>query len=71
MALPASLRSSMTPTELEFIASEELVEIRPTVKLDKIRFVSVRVVFRLRQANVLKLEAHCRACMGRFLEADS
>ena len=32
----------MTPTELELVASEELVEIRPTVKMDKIRFISVR-----------------------------
>ncbi|KLO16352.1 Psf2-domain-containing protein [Schizopora paradoxa] len=40
MAFPQSMRSSTTPQELEFIASEELVEIRPTVKMDQIRFIS-------------------------------
>ncbi|KAH8118465.1 Psf2-domain-containing protein [Phellopilus nigrolimitatus] len=40
MALPLALRNSMLPTELEFIASEELVSIRPTVKMEKIRFIS-------------------------------
>ena len=41
MSLPQALRSSMTPTDLELVASEELIEIRPTVKMDKIRFISV------------------------------
>ncbi|THH12399.1 hypothetical protein EW145_g61 [Phellinidium pouzarii] len=40
MALPHALQNSMLPTELEFIASDELIEIRPTVKMEKIRFIS-------------------------------
>lgn len=43
MALPAELCVSMMPTELEFIAGEELIEIRPTVRMEKIRFISVRL----------------------------
>ncbi|TDL29853.1 Psf2-domain-containing protein [Rickenella mellea] len=40
MSLPVALRNTISPAELEFIASEEIVEIRPTVKMDKIRFIS-------------------------------
>ncbi|KAI5124739.1 hypothetical protein M0805_005374 [Coniferiporia weirii] len=40
MALPFSLQNSMLPAELEFVASEELIEIRPTVKMERIRFIS-------------------------------
>ena len=41
MALPIQLKGSMLPAELEFIASEELIEIMPTVKMDKIQFITV------------------------------
>lgn len=41
MALPTTLRNALLPPELEFIASEELVDIRPTVRMDRIRFISV------------------------------
>ena len=44
MALPNAIRGSMLPVELEFIASEELIQIMPMVKMEKIRFVSVRCV---------------------------
>ena len=41
MAMPNELLHTMLPTELEFVASDELVTIVPTVKMDKIRFISV------------------------------
>lgn len=41
MSLPAQLRSSMLPAELEFIATDASVKIRPTVKMDKIALLSV------------------------------
>lgn len=41
MALPSQLQETMLPAELEFIASEELVEIFPVVKMDKIQFITV------------------------------
>ncbi|EJD01314.1 Psf2-domain-containing protein [Fomitiporia mediterranea MF3/22] len=40
MAIPLQLRNSMFPPELEFIASDELIEIKPAVKMDKIQFIS-------------------------------
>ncbi|KAI0346875.1 GINS complex, PSF2 component [Trametopsis cervina] len=40
MALPASLRSSVTPPELELIASEQLVEIVPLVAMERTAFIS-------------------------------
>ncbi|OCB87488.1 hypothetical protein A7U60_g5393 [Sanghuangporus baumii] len=40
MALPNQLRTQVLPTELEFLASEELVEIFPVVKMDKIQFIT-------------------------------
>jgi len=40
MALPPTLQSSTTPNELEFIASEELVEIVPLFSMDRIRLLS-------------------------------
>lgn len=38
--MPNELLHTMLPTELEFVASDELVTIVPTVKMDKIRFIS-------------------------------
>ncbi|KIM68912.1 hypothetical protein SCLCIDRAFT_104754 [Scleroderma citrinum Foug A] len=40
MALPQSLRTSVTPQELELIASEKLVEILPLVSMEKTAFIS-------------------------------
>ncbi len=42
MALPVSLRNSITPPELELIASEELVEIIPLISMERTAFISVR-----------------------------
>jgi hypothetical protein len=41
MALPLSLRNSVTPPELELIASEELVEIIPLISMERTAFISV------------------------------
>ncbi|KAH7887553.1 Psf2-domain-containing protein [Phlebopus sp. FC_14] len=40
MALPHSLRVSVTPLELELIASEQLVEIVPLISMEKTAFIS-------------------------------
>jgi hypothetical protein len=42
MALPLSLRNSITPPELELIASEELIEIVPLISMERTAFISVR-----------------------------
>lgn len=42
MSLPQSLRTSVTPPELELVASEHLVEIIPLVSMDRTAFISVR-----------------------------
>ncbi len=41
MALPPSLRTSITPPELELVASEHLVEIIPLVSMERTAFISV------------------------------
>jgi hypothetical protein len=41
MSLPQSLRTSVTPPELELIASEQLVEIIPLVSMERTAFISV------------------------------
>lgn len=41
MALPVSLRNSVTPPELELVASEELVEIIPLISMERTAFISV------------------------------
>ncbi|KIM91161.1 hypothetical protein PILCRDRAFT_811661 [Piloderma croceum F 1598] len=40
MSLPQSLRTSVTPPELELIASEQLVEIIPLVSMERTAFIS-------------------------------
>ncbi|KII94962.1 hypothetical protein PLICRDRAFT_47960 [Plicaturopsis crispa FD-325 SS-3] len=40
MALPHSLRSSVTPPELELVASETLIEIIPLISMEKTAFIS-------------------------------
>jgi len=41
MALPQTLRSSVTPPELELVASQQLVEIVPLISMEKTAFISV------------------------------
>jgi hypothetical protein len=41
MALPASLRSTITPQELEFIACEELVDVVPLFSMERMRLFTV------------------------------
>ncbi|TFK68208.1 Psf2-domain-containing protein [Pluteus cervinus] len=40
MSLPTSLRKSVTPPELEFIASQQLVEIVPLISMERTAFIS-------------------------------
>ncbi|KZP07733.1 Psf2-domain-containing protein [Athelia psychrophila] len=40
MSLPQSLRTTVTPPELELIASEQLVEIIPLVSMERTAFIS-------------------------------
>lgn len=42
MALPIPLRNSVAPTELELIASEQLIEIVPLIAMERTAFISVR-----------------------------
>lgn len=41
MALPVSLRNSVTPQELEMIASQQLIEIVPLIAMERTAFISV------------------------------
>jgi GINS complex subunit 2 len=41
MALPQSLRASVTPPELELVASQQLIEIIPLISMEKTAFISV------------------------------
>lgn len=43
MALPQLLRTSVTPPELELIASEQLIDIVPLVTMEKTAFISVSI----------------------------
>ena len=45
MALPQQLRGSITPLELELIASEHLIEIVPLIAMEKTAFISVEQIF--------------------------
>jgi hypothetical protein len=44
MALPQSLRVSVTPPELELISCQQLVEIVPLISMEKTAFISVYIV---------------------------
>jgi GINS complex subunit 2 len=44
MSLPQSLRTSVTPPELELVASEQLIEIIPLIAMDRTAFISVCLV---------------------------
>jgi GINS complex subunit 2 len=41
MSLPSSLRASVTPPELELVASEILIEIIPLISMDRTAFIAV------------------------------
>ena len=41
MALPQSLRVSVTPPELELISCQQLVEVVPLIFMEKTAFISV------------------------------
>ena len=41
MALPQSLRISVTPPELELISCQQLVEVVPLISMEKTAFISV------------------------------
>lgn len=41
MALPDSLRVSITPAELELIACQQLIEIVPLISMERTAFISV------------------------------
>jgi len=40
MSLPQSLRTSVTPPELELVASEQLIEIIPLISMERTAFIS-------------------------------
>ena len=44
MALPQSLRVSVTPPELELISCQQLVEIVPLISMEKTAFISVYIL---------------------------
>jgi len=46
MALPQALRASISPPELELIASQELVEIVPLISMERTAFISVCTIAR-------------------------
>ena len=46
MSLPQSLRVSITPPELELIASQQLVEIVPLISMERTAFISVSLPLR-------------------------
>ncbi len=45
MSLPQSLRTSVTPPELELIACQQLIEIIPLLSMEKTAFISILFVF--------------------------
>jgi hypothetical protein len=66
MALPVPLRVSVTPPELELIASQEIVEIVPLITMEKTAFISVVFTHEKPQRDLLicmlssrVLMAHC------------
>lgn len=42
MSLPTSLRTSIAPSELELVATQQLIEIVPLVSMERTVFISVR-----------------------------
>jgi hypothetical protein len=53
MALPVSLRASVTPPELELMASQEIVEIVPLITMERTAFISVVLCYLKAQRDLL------------------
>ncbi|KAJ8597422.1 Psf2-domain-containing protein [Rhizopogon salebrosus TDB-379] len=79
MALPQSLRTSVTPLELELIASEQLVEIVPLITMEKTAFISgaygplrppAKCRIPLWMATNLKLKKKCYIVPPEWLTVD-
>ncbi|KAG2042221.1 hypothetical protein BDR03DRAFT_841535, partial [Suillus americanus] len=79
MALPQSLRTSVTPLELELIASEHLVEIVPLITMEKTAFISgaygplrppAKCRIPLWMATNLKLKKKCHIVPPEWLSVD-
>ncbi|TFK55589.1 Psf2-domain-containing protein [Heliocybe sulcata] len=79
MALPISLRSSVTPPELELIASEQLIEIIPLISMDKTAFISgaygplrppAKCKLPIWMATNLKLKKKCHIVPPDWLSVD-
>ncbi|KAI0353038.1 Psf2-domain-containing protein [Trametes cingulata] len=79
MALPPSLRTSITPPELELVASEQLVEIVPLVSMERTAFISgaygplrppTKCKVPLWMASNLKLKKKCHIVPPSWLNVD-
>ncbi|KAI0650539.1 Psf2-domain-containing protein [Trametes meyenii] len=79
MALPPSLRTSITPLELELVASEQLVEIVPLVSMERTAFISgaygplrppTKCKVPLWMASNLKLKKKCHVVPPVWLNVD-
>ncbi|KAH7100531.1 GINS complex, PSF2 component [Auriculariales sp. MPI-PUGE-AT-0066] len=79
MSLPPSLRSTLSPQEVEFIAAEELIDIIPSLRMDPIRLISgvygpfrppARARVPLWLASDLKLKKRCRIVPPDWLTVD-
>ncbi|ESK95068.1 dna replication complex gins protein psf2 [Moniliophthora roreri MCA 2997] len=80
MALPASLRTSATPPELELIASQQLIEIIPLISMEKTAFISgaygplrppIKSQVPLWMAVNLKLKKKCHIVAPSWLNVES
>ncbi|OCH94326.1 Psf2-domain-containing protein [Obba rivulosa] len=79
MALPTPLRASVTPAELELIASEQLVEIVPLVAMERTAFISgaygplrppTKCKVPIWMATNLKLKKKCRVVPPDWLNVE-
>ncbi|KAI1796186.1 Psf2-domain-containing protein [Ganoderma leucocontextum] len=79
MALPPSLRTSISPPELELVASEQLVEIVPLVSMERTAFISgaygplrppTKCKVPLWMASNLKLKKKCHIVPPTWLDVD-
>lgn len=65
MALPVSLRNSVAPTELELIASEQLIEIIPLIAMERTAFISVSSLLKMTKREILGIQVY-RVRMGHY-----
>ncbi|TFY79325.1 hypothetical protein EWM64_g4687 [Hericium alpestre] len=79
MALPVPLRTSVTPPELELIASEQLVEIIPLIAMERTAFISgpygplrppTKAKVPIWMATNLKLKKKCHIVPPSWLSVD-